>query len=366
MPQSPVLSDEPLFSAPTDDTPTHDQWRALHKAAQAYRNISPWTYIHQNECFGVVDPATGSTWYLAVRGSVGEPYGLIAMNGPEALEVMERLSGGLPDESVDTLLDYADSIPEHDYVIVAFGDRTELLEDDLAIVRDLRLKYHGARDWPVFRSVRKHCIDWFVDATEVHVLTLALIQAVDVARRRRSQPNLLASEDGKLLVRTSESGAWTDSWREREPVAERGAPDPVAFPEELGEPAKALEMSDIAVELDYYWAGEIIGDGLLSPSHFERKMIVMNTMEDVCVPHGLPMTDFANQVAVGLVLATIEFGVRFAKVVVRKPELVTILGPTCDALGTVIELVEALPDVSEFRKGVGDHPLEALSQEVEE
>ncbi len=361
MPSSAVLDAEPVTASNPEVQPTHDQWRALYKAAQAFRNISPWTFVTDTEYFGVVDPASGKTWYLSVRGSAGEPYGLIAFNGPAALAVVERLNTGLADESPEALHDYADVIPEHDYVIAAFGDRTELLEDDLAIIQDLKLKFHGARDWPLFRSVRRHSIDWFVNAAEVHVLTLALVQALDVARRRRSQPGLLESGTEKLLVRTSDSGVWTDERREREAVPIAPPAGAVAFPDEFGDEAKKLPKGSEIVELDHFWNGTITGDAVSEPQHFVRQMLVVGgDDESVLYPHLLPLDDYGNQLAIGLVLSTLASNERFATVQVRKPELATILGPTAKALDIAIEVVPKLDKITKSRATLGLNPIQAL------
>lgn len=343
--------------------PSVDQWRALYKAAQAYRNIAPWTFTSGKEYFGFVEASTGRTWYLSIRGAEEPPFGLIAFNGPASLDVIKHLDTGVQTESVEELLAYADRIPEHDYLIAAFGDRTEMRDRDLDVIESLKLKFHGARNWPQFRSVRKSSVDWFLTADEAIVLTAALEQALDVARRRRSQPDLLAtSANGDILVRVNGEQGWADERRPIEPISSvETRPGAVPAAKAIG-PAKKLDAGDTVAQVDIYWGGTISGEPVVERQHFIREFAAVDSASGEMLFLGvLPQTGYEDDVARCLVDACILNGARFAKLQIARPEVATILAPTAKALGIEIEQVETIDKLNEYRKVAGRNPISALA-----
>ncbi|HEY3331014.1 MAG TPA: hypothetical protein VGK19_13385 [Capsulimonadaceae bacterium] len=361
MSNSLLLDSEPI--AAVDVAPSIDQWRALYKAAQAFRAISPWSFMSEKEFFGVVDPATGKTWYLSVRGEEQEPFGLIAFNGPAALAIVEKLNAGLADESVETLLAYADTIPEHDYLIAAFGARTELRDKDLDIVQTLKMKFHGARDWPVFRSVQRNSVDWFIDADEAHVLTLALVQALDVSRRRRSQPALVAAEGDTLLVRATVNGAWADERRAREAVPASQPLKPGTLDVAMLAHIKALPESDVTAEMSYHW-GEQFEGADNSRQYFVRSAMMVNAQTgDLLSLTPLPRFDFENELVNAIAVACLGLDKRPAKVVVAQSDLAAAIAPVAAELGIAVEEAQKVEKVNELRKQGGLHAINALTRQ---
>ena len=348
--------------------PTTEQWRALYKGATAFRSISPWNWMAEDDIFGVVDPVTSKTWYLAVRGAETQPFSLIAFNGSAALDVLLELNKGILDKKSETIIDYADLIPEHDYLIAAFGGRTDLRDEDLQIVQSLKLKLHGARDWPLFRAVRRNSVDWFVSDEEARVLQLAIDQALDVVRRKRGNPDLLTphNADGPFLVRvpTSVDGilSWIDETRSKEPSDRITTVQAGRYDADQLSEVKALPLGERTVEVDFYWSDALDPVSADFRQHFVRRILVHDAgNDDVLMLDTLPRNDYEDAVVEAFLRAATFDGQRFAAVNVRKPALETILGPVCDALGVEINVVDVFAKLSEYRRAAGDTPITALS-----
>jgi hypothetical protein len=349
--------------------PTTEQWRALYKSAMAFRNISPWNWMGETQIFGLVDPVTAKTWYLVVRGAETQPFSLIAFNGAAALDILLELNKGIADKDSETIIDYADLIPEHDYLIVAFGGRTDQREEDLQLVQTLKLKLHGARDWPLFRAVRQNSVDWLVSDEEGRILQLAVDQALDVARRKRTSPDLLPERDGDgpFLVRvpTTVDGTvtWGDETRPKDAATPAYEAKPGEYdPDQLAEVAK-LPAGERIAEADIYWSDTLSPDSSDTRQHFVRRFAMHDASnDDILMLDRLPREGFEDAAVDAFLRGLAYDGHRIAELHVRKAAVATIFGPVVDALGIELKLVDKFVKLSEHRRIVGDTPITALSQ----
>jgi hypothetical protein len=358
----------PVISA-NSSQPTLDQLRLLYKSAQSFGATLPWTFINDSEVFGIVDPETGDMWYCMVRGMETAPCGLIAMNGPKALDVMERQNAPVDPSNLDAILALGDIIPENDYILAAFRSRGDLIDLDIKQINALKLKFHGARDWPVFRSVKNHAADAMVDADETQRLIVFLQQAMDIARRRRNSPELTAVDsDGKMLVRVAKklkNGTleWSDNRRAREPIPE---PLPVEggwSSDKLIDEIKKYGKVEKPVEFDFFWSDEMTmkDDGC---EYFKRAWALVDAESGSKIIDASfePLIEGDPLFAVsGLFAFMIEQGKVYANIKVSKPDIAFLLSEVSEQLGITVETADILPSINKYRQTNPVTPLQALS-----
>jgi len=144
-----------------------------------------------------------------VMGNLGEHYALGVYLGAEGLATYLQIQSGVfepPDISALLI---------QKCLMASYEDREFLEQPDRALIKELGLKFRGRNAWPLFRSYRPGYHPWFVTNTEARFLTIALVQAVDVALRLKHDPQLLTPpRKGHYLVRVSEQRAdglhWSD------------------------------------------------------------------------------------------------------------------------------------------------------------
>ncbi len=189
--------------------PSIQEWNGLYRAAMHFREIQPWDWVDDTDLFGLKNPENGEIGYCCIVGALGEFMGLVVYLGTEGLESYLKVQNGeSPEEDV---LETAKCL------VASFEDRNFLQRPDREVIKKLQLKFRGAKSWPLFRSYEPGYYPWYLNQSEVRLLTHALEQAAEVSARMKLNDDLLAnSEEGRYLVRVPErSGSeilWKDEW----------------------------------------------------------------------------------------------------------------------------------------------------------
>lgn len=222
------------------EPPSQKDWARLHQAAIEFKRLEPWKWLRDDEIFGVRDPISGTTGYCCVSGEeddeLGNPGLMVFMGDAGLARCLEMLL--VPEDQVmeeeDIVIRASDILFNVHMITLIFADQEDLEDRDLAAVRSVGLKLRGQRQWPMFRSTRPGFLPWFLDKEEARFFTLALEQAMEIARQLQLAPASLSpvfSED-RLLVRVpeerAEGYAWHNEWVK--PVVPEAAPAPMPTP----------------------------------------------------------------------------------------------------------------------------------------
>lgn len=201
--------------------PTLDEWVSLYAAAGALKILAPWTWMLDDEVFGVKDPESGSLGYCSVMGNLGEHLALGVALGSSGLAGLDAVRG-LKKPDVAELL-FSQTMLQ-----VSFESRAELEREDLEVTKQLGFRFRGSKAWFLFRSYRPGYLPWFLTGAEARFLTVAIEQAHIVAQTLKEEPDVLAPpRPDTYLVRVPEPGgdesAWHDEWLEPSPPLEEAA-----------------------------------------------------------------------------------------------------------------------------------------------
>lgn len=201
---------------------TDTEWKALYAAAAEIKRLAPWGWMTEDEIIGVMDPETGVPGYASVMGSLGEHFGISVYRGDEAMDgfwMAQEL--GEMGESPAALVMMLSQLQ------VSWEDREVLDKQDLAQIKNLKLKFRGRNEWPLFRATESGYAPWDLTKAEVRYLTAALKQVADVASRLAEDEELLDPPDALQEESDSdlyffrvqdEDRKWRDEWRPIGPI----------------------------------------------------------------------------------------------------------------------------------------------------
>ncbi len=204
--------------------PTRAQWQRLYRAANAFYELAPWKWVDDDRIFGVQCPETGKIHYCCVLGAMKEVFALIAYEGTEGLEgYLKVLSGEVT---------IGPMISEYQLCLEAsFNDRSYLAPRDLAVIRELGLKYRGRKAWPLFRHHMPGFFPWHLSAVQAGTLATCLEQAIDVLPRYAGNRQLLTEPDTerhfvRVLEASSDGEAkWLDKMLAPAPLKQKTPAD---------------------------------------------------------------------------------------------------------------------------------------------
>lgn len=198
--------------------PTVEEWRELYAAAERLRQAKPWEWMLDSDVWGVQNPETGEIGYCCVMGNLGELFGLNLYKGTEGLEVHEMIEDGELEPGDFSLLFMQKCVQ------LTFGERDELDDEDLRVVKKLGLKLKGKGVWPCYRAFEPGLEPWYLTGGEARWLTVALAQVPEMLKRVKEDEEALQPPPDEpdsylVLIPKIENGktVWMETWRQPDP-----------------------------------------------------------------------------------------------------------------------------------------------------
>jgi hypothetical protein len=347
-------------------------WQKLYAAAESFREIGCWDWMSDSDLFGVENPVDGEIGYCCVLGELGETYGLVVYLGSLGLEQHRKIqSGRMTARS-------RDFVRSQSCLTAWFGDRGDLDDTDLKIVKALGLKFRGRNTWPQFRSLRPGYLPWYLCESEARFLAVCLEQARHVALDFARAPDLLdppakkhyfvrvPREPSAAHAQDKSSGTdqrlfpeagsaphdeWKTQWRAAEPLVKRPV-KPFPLNEiQLQRIKKTGRRYDGAWESDgFFTAQPLAGEERpFFPYAFlcadQDSGFIFST---VLAEWKTWETEFPKALLAGIE----EHGLFPEKLRVRKKEFAELFAPLAARLGIEIELCKRLPSVEHARRAL--------------
>ncbi len=205
---------------------TQIELKRLYDLAAELKELAPWRWMEEGDIFGVENPETGEIGFVSLMGALGEHTALAVYLGAEGLY-------GFLDLDEEELLIDPFELVEIPQLQVSFEDRDVLEKRDRDEIRKLGLKFRGAGNYPLFRSMGSGFLPWFITADEARVLIYAIEQTLDVAPRVEDDPDILIPEDDTdgetYLIRVAENQNGVHIWRDEMRHIREPEPEVVSF-----------------------------------------------------------------------------------------------------------------------------------------
>ena len=205
------------------EPPTLEELQRLYELAAEIKALAPWQWMGEDDIFGVQNSETNEIGFVSVMGQLEEHTAIALYLGAKGLYGLLDLREDILPIDPFALLD----IPQ---LQLSFEDRESLEKRDLDEIKKLGLKFRGAGNYPLFRSIGAGFLPWFITSDEARFLIYALEQTLEIAPRLEKDPRILTVEDDPdgdiYLVRVATLEGDVPVWREemrkiREPEPER-------------------------------------------------------------------------------------------------------------------------------------------------
>lgn len=154
-----------------------EKWKKLYLTANKFKKAKPWEILESSQVFGVENPANGEVGYCVIMGCLNEHFALGLYRGREGLNSLDSANQDNPNS---ICLGVVNLQSTQDLWMVSFEDRNMLDTPDLAVIKELGLRYRGKNQWPWFRDFRPGYFPFFLDEEGVDFLTVAMEQALTV------------------------------------------------------------------------------------------------------------------------------------------------------------------------------------------
>lgn len=233
--------------------PTTAEWKRLYELAAELKKLAPWKWMDETQIFGVENPDTKELGFVSAMGMLGEHLSVGVYLGAEGLYGFWDFQ--MVGHEADPLALF--EIPQ---LQVSFENSDALEKQDRDVIKKLDLKFRGAQNYPMFRSIRPGFLPWFITSDEARMLICAIEQTLEVAPRVRENPEILEldeedTENEVVLMRAAEKQGgnlvWRDEIREIPPPEDEELT--ISIPQALIDNLKALpQAKSLVLEIDLF------------------------------------------------------------------------------------------------------------------
>ena len=325
-------------------------WQRLYTLAGQVWDLAPWTWMKENNIFGVRQ-ADGRTDFVSVMGYLGEYHSVaIYLGEPAFFQILDFM--GCKNREM-----MADRMFATLQIHLSFEPRSTLDKQDLAIIKQLGLKYRG-KFWPQFRSIQPGYFHWFLTEAEAQSLAVALEQLLAMAPRIKQDPRLLPKQDLHYLVRCQKPGTpeWSDEIRQLMPPAKVFHPS--TMPPEFAKAMATLPQGDI-FEVDRFGLFSRVGKPGERPQRTHCLMLVDAESENIAGVELLGveggMEEFQDRFPEYVLTRFLKSGVRPREIRVADPDFASLLAGPCRTLDIKVTLVKDLPTLYPAKHGLLNH-----------
>ncbi len=327
-------------------TPSLEEWRKLYDLMAQLKDLAPWEWMEEDDIFGIQMPETGELGFISVMGTLGEHLAVAVYQGVRGLSGFWQMHAGGPELTPEFALQF----PQ---LQASFEDRDIIAKEDRDVIKQLGLKYRGAKAWPQFRSYRPGCLPWFIERDEAKILICALEQVLEMAPRFKENPNLFTPvTDQDYLVRVRNNGAWEDSVQQivfrEEKILD------LKMNEEALEYLRALMPGKLTLEIDFYMMEEPVQEKrnerpffpfMLMLADHESGMIVG---VDMLTP--LPSIDDMWSDIPAIVVEKLAEGLPPKEILIKDDMLYLLLQPVAEEVGFTLKKQPHLKQINRAKR----------------
>lgn len=215
-------------------------WSELYAAFAEFKELECWNWLYDSDLFGVQNPEDKKIGYCCIMGKLGRYKALALYLGTDGLESYLDICNG------KTKANTFDPIINQKCLMASLENSNQLDINDLEIISKLNLEFKKD-EYPVFRNHSPGYLPWFLSYHDVKFLTIALKQAVNVAKRCKKNKDILESGNkDEFLVRVKKDNNWLDEYI-APPVLEEREIKPIIDQKSFN------QLKDLKVEKDVTW-----------------------------------------------------------------------------------------------------------------
>lgn len=253
--------------------PSPEEWKRLYELAAELKELAPWEWMDETELFGVENFETKEIGFVSTMGMMGEHLSIGVYLGTEGLYGFWDFQ----DEGHETEPLALFEIPQ---LQVSFENREGLKKEDRETIKRLGLKFRGAQNYPMFRSIKSGFMPWFITSEEARFLIYAIEQTLEVAPRVRENPLILSDEndekDEVYFVRMAEKQNGEFVWRDEMKHIPPPEKEKVSFtiqPETVDQFKAFPQNKNLTFEMNLFYAPTPVAEKGKRP--FFPKMLMM-------------------------------------------------------------------------------------------
>ena len=316
-----------------------DMWKTLYNLTEELKALEPWKDLGDLDFIGIQENGREEPVFVRITGQNQETKGLAMYDGTRGLGYLQQL---IMAPEIGMNVEYAAF--DQEALVLYFGERIEVPEAQMPIIKELGLKFAGKGNWPFFLSFKPRYTPWTPDSKEVRLMAETLVQLIEAVKAIREERVKVKFDEGEFCFRYFDVDElnWMTA-PARLPMVNLQAEEIEINDEVMLRRLKNQAVNDMDLLLDFVYMGGMMVDETLdrplNPLMFLALDDVTGLMVHMDMVH--PAQNEA-ELALQFLLAYCEQFGRPMGMRVRNPYVMAALKDTCEKLEIPLAQ-EALP-----------------------
>jgi len=308
---------------------SRDMWKTLYNLTDELKALEPWKDLSNLDFIGIQENGREEPVFVRIIGHDQDTHGLAMYDGTRGLGYLQQLVMA-PELCMN--VEYASF--DQEALMLYFGERIEVPEEQKAVIKELGLKFAGKGNWPFFLSFKPRFTPWTPDAAEVRLMAETLVQLIEAVKALREERVKVKFDEGEFCFRYFDVDQlnWMTA-PARLPLVNMEAETMEITDEALLQRLKAQPASDVDLLLDFVYMG-----GAMEDAEYDRPLnplmfLVLDDKSNMMVHMDMvhPAQNETRLALQFLVAYTEQIG-RPKSLTVRNPYVLAALQNTCAAL----------------------------------
>ncbi len=313
-----------------------DMWKTLYNLTDELKALEPWKDLGDLDFIGIQENGREEPVFVRVIGKDQETKGVAMYDGTRGLGYLQQLI-----MAPETCMSVEYAAFDQEALVLYFGERIEVPEEQMPIIKELGLKFAGKGNWPFFLSFKPRFTPWTPDSEEVRLMAETLVQIIEAVKALREERVKVKFDEGEFCFRyfDQEELNWMSA-PARLPMVNMQAEEMEITDELMLQRLKKKDVNTMDLLLDFVYMGGMMADEAydrpLNPLMFLAMDDVTNSVVHMDMVHPAQKEP---ELALQFLLAYCEQMGRPKSICVRSPYVMAALKDTCEKLE--IALTEA-------------------------
>lgn len=306
-----------------------DMWKTLYNLTAELKDLEPWKELGDLDFIGIQENGREEPVFVRIMGRGQDTKGVAMYDGTRGLGYLQQLIMA-PELCMN--VEYVSY--DQETLMLYFGERIQVPEEQMQIIKELGLKFAGKGNWPFFLSFKPRFTPWTPDAEEVRLMAETLVQLIEAVKALREERVKVNFDDGEFCFRYFDVDQlnWMTA-PARLPLVNMEAESLELTDEVLLDRLKKQPVSDMDLLLDFVYMG-----GMMAAEELDRPLnplmfLVLDDKSSLMVHMDMvhPAQNETELALQFLLAYTEQFG-RPQSLTVRNPYVMAALQSTCSKL----------------------------------
>lgn len=330
------------------------EWKKLYDAADELYSLAPWDIFCEIDIAEINLKDEEETYFCTITGMYDDRFGVGVYKGPSGLVSISNYINAIE-------VPWYIAENKKNCLECIWTSRNMLRKRDMTRLKSCEKTYRGKSAWPHFRKYETGFEPWYLNQSEVRVLSEVLHQLACAIKELIDAEMINDITDGDRIKRSydKETGTYKNEMLKPIDRIEAVAEGCVITDELLIRRLKKKPQNGMTLEFDLpYLPLPLNGMHEERPFHPRFCMLCNTDSMEIETQYFVDLHEDPRDIALSIIIDYVESKGRPAAIYVRDTETFSIIGHLCKSIDVDIFLVPALPMLDDFMQDIVDTMLE--------